>query len=128
MGIVEISLALPPHHLHVPGPHVLAGVDAEAGDAPADERVHEVHDLPADVLAALVQVVQPHQLAVTNLGDVLHVRKCLGCMDSQCIKVELCFSSNKSNIIRTDNYIDMKYKSYYDLLEDVFTCHTHKGT
>ena len=53
--------------LEVPGPHVLGGVDPEAPDADADEVVDVLGDLVLDVVLAVVEVVQAHQVAVANL-------------------------------------------------------------
>lgn len=49
------------------GPHVLAGVDAEAGHAELDEVVHEGDDLGAGVVATRVHVDQTEQLTVAHL-------------------------------------------------------------
>ena len=53
--------------LEVAGPHVFAGVHAEALDPDIDEVVEVVGNLAPHVVLAPVQVVQGHQVAVTNL-------------------------------------------------------------
>lgn len=65
--VIHMLEAFSERYLHVPGPHVFAGVDAEAGDTVADELVHEFPDLASHVVSALVQVVHPGQLAVAYL-------------------------------------------------------------
>merc|ERR1711892_1411301 len=66
LDIISASL----NSLQVPGPHVFTSIYSEATDTNVDHVVEEVGNLAPDIVLATVQIIEGHQVAVTNFVNI----------------------------------------------------------